>query len=191
MADLTICSGCDSCLSCDKSQTVCPQSCETFRLHLGEFSFSISPTSNNSMCPNSGQFNSSVWNEIYTYINDGYKIGSVVNSGKTLTSTGGFSPFTAAEFNNVASEIGVSTVSPNSLIKGTYFQSLETAVGGMQVDPTACDNECNVFCMKCNSSNCDTTTYCCRCDTCQACDDGLCQGSCDARQTTCGTQNEL
>lgn len=130
------------------------------------------------MCPNSGQFNASVWSEIYEYINKGYQIGSVVNSGKTLTSKGEFSPFTADEFNNVASEIGVSTVSPNSLIKGTYFQSLETAVEGMQVDPTACDNECNVFCMKCNSSNCDTTTQnCCTCEGCENYCEGVCQNS--------------
>lgn len=99
------------------------------------------------MGPANNLFNKDVWKKIYDHLNQrtslfGISYNKVYSLGEAF-----LSPFTAEEFNHIASEIiGAPSVSPGMLIEGKYFTDLEDALNKMPIDITACDDACNASC---------------------------------------------
>lgn len=139
------------------------------------------------MGPTSNLFNEDVWQEIYDHLNQRTSLFGV--SYSKVSSLGEVSPFTAKEFNHIASEItGAPSVSKGMLIEGKYFTDLENALNTMSISSSACDDICNASCQSCDNGGQKTTnTYCCNCVTCQSSCESTCMANqgCSSCQTTC------
>lgn len=202
------CEGCDGCQKCNNgcnaSCNTCQTQCQTQQVLskiLGTtFSWDVNPEGDGAkMGPDSGYFNKTVWDKIFTYISRRTEVGSAVKGGTTISASTkeNVAPFSAKEFNRAANEINnnlsstdtkATTVNSGDLIYGKYFTSLQTAVNNMRVSSSACstNNTCTSCqscdgCQKCNNgcnSNCDTCEGCvyCNssCDACEGCN--RCQG---------------
>lgn len=185
MADKTVCTSCDrGCQICDVGgQSTCNRR-QTFSVRFGTFKFSVRPTKDvGQMGLASNLFNEDVWQEIYNHLNQRTSLFGV--SYNKVQSLGKVSPFTAEEFNHIASEItGAPSVSPGMLIEGKYFTDLENALNKMYISTRACDDACNASCQSCDGTKQKQTyTYCCSCDTCQT----ACQHSCQSCDSGCNT----
>ena len=197
----TGCQGCNSgcqrgytsitCTSCNTSG--CQVTCDTaqtigcgLKEHVGyPFTFDPCPQTTTKMCPNSGMFSKSTWDQIITYRNRGRDSGLLVKfyDADLAASSTGLSPFTASEFNRVATGItGDDTlhVSQGSKILGSYFTALETAVSN-RTRANICLS-CNTGCQGCNTQQGSSGTSCTTCVSgCQNCNNG-CNATCNIAQ---------
>lgn len=214
------CSGDGECQTCQKCDSGCQSSCETNdETYSGKkiseifdnFSFSIVPQANTTqMGSEEGMFNASVWNELAVWINkrtelpvdelktdtegcyDWVKENNPIGGTEVLIQEDDsyLSPFTAYEFNRIASAVDGPTVKgaystenadgKGDLITAAIFADLVTAANNKTVDAVGGNKPCK----HCNA-NCDLT-----CDACQKCDDPTCQDcdtceSCDLCDSSC------
>lgn len=200
----TTCNRCNTCNTCNTScNTSCLSKCNTCQGGCQKNqSYCIigSQTPNQNWtfgaCISSGEiigwapnnkssFTLSDWNDAIAQIN------ATINRGKgsTRSSLSYYNPddfFEASEFNRVSNKVNCgTTVVPNQIIRGTYFDSLETAIQNFAYERTQCDS--------CNTSKCNTTCNVCNtCDNCNSCNNSCevtcntCQGGCQTSQSgTC------
>lgn len=188
---LVECNKCNNCQTCDVgNQSTCSNhKCQIFSNRFGSFSFGACPISGNSMCPDSNQFNVDDWNKIYDHLNKRTSLKGVDEYKTWVNSLGLVSPFSAKEFNNIASKIsGAPTVSSGGLIKGEYFTNLANALNNLSIKATACDTDCNVECETCdNRRQSINNSYCCNGDCESVCQTG---DSCPGCQYTCEASHD-
>lgn len=200
------CQTCDSCQLCNSGcqavtgnacvtqQRICTLNTNVLKSLCGDsFKFSPCPETTTRMAPASAnitgnKFTKATWDSICEWIAQRADYGETVAGGDDFanSTTANVSPFKASEFNRIANELGASTVTQYSQIKGSYFKALETATNSYKISSSACDlcdSNCNVeccLCQKCNESNTD------------ACGSGQQCGSserCGSRQT-CSSGND-
>lgn len=185
----TCCTSCDTCQLCD---TGCQEGCDTCQgfcesnqtNDVGAFSFSACVVKDEIICPDAcfetDYFNRKVWNEAVTRINEIYARGNTGEAGKGDTSPmtavasqikdSAENYITADDFIRIANAAGHTPdagVAQDKVIYGSYFTSLEAAIGSMKFKSNQCDT--------CNSS-CNI-----ECDVCQSCDAACngCDSECD------------
>ena len=193
------CNTCDTCNNCDSSCEVtcntCQNGCQTNQSYCTVSTQTPNKNWSFGACISSGEiigwapdgkssFTLADWNDAIAQIN------ATINKGigSTRSTLSYYNPedfFEASEFNRVSNKINCSTtVTPNQIIRGTYFDSLETAIQNFSYEKTQCDScntdKCNVTCNNCNI-----------CDTCNSCDNSCevtcntCQGGCQTTQRSC------
>ena len=176
--------GCQSCQSCDDG---CQGTCDTKQTlcRIGKensnnsFSYSTCVSKGQVITPiGEGGFDRNVWNEGIKMINTVRQHGRIKYPNIPLCTSDTF--ITASEFNRVAEYADYSTtVGKNTLIYGSYYEGLESAISNLkykQDQCEECDQECDVDCDSCQScdggcNGCDSEcgNYCCDC-----CDNNCC-----------------
>lgn len=214
------CQTCNSCQICDKCMSSCDAGGQasynekTISSIFGEFSFSLTPVKDQvQMGPLQGMFNKAIWDELAAWISqrnklptgydgeaEGYTVEHANPDGgpKVDSSTeSAVRPFSADEFNRIATIVGASRVSSGDLIEASLFSNLVSAANEKAVNDGACKycvTVCDLTydkCKTCNESQCSSYCQSCNatCNGCDSCDDGECCDGCEGSCETCNSCN--
>lgn len=172
------CEGCNSCEICDSCEVDC-EDCQSFCETGGQnssngFSYSKCIAAGQTITPDNSGFTLSDWNSAINRINSVFSEGGQSDASYATIGTFSGRYLTASEFKRVANAAGYTSdngvIQPNSLIKGSYFSSLQNAVANLnykwnQCDTcnAGCDGGCNE-CMSCDAKCEAEVEYCCHCD---------------------------